>query len=85
VDEVNIAKNDELMKLVKLVGLPVKEAMQILQMGVFKQNVDSDWALSDKMEIELIPTFMLDQKRLVGPQPYEVLEQFLLDHGVKRR
>jgi predicted DsbA family dithiol-disulfide isomerase len=85
VDGINIAKTDELMRLVKLAGLPGNEAREILQMGVFRQAVDSDWALSDKMEIELIPTFVLDQERLVGPQSYEVLEQFLLDNGVKRR
>ncbi len=85
VDGKNIAKTDVLMGLVKAVGLPENEAGEALQMRVFKEAVDSDWDLAHRMGISAVPTFVLNQQTLVGAQPYEVLEQFLRENGVKRR
>jgi predicted DsbA family dithiol-disulfide isomerase len=85
VDGKNIAKTDVLMGLVKVVGLPENEAREVLQMRTFKESVDSDWALVDKMGISSVPTFVLNHQTLVGAQPYEVLEQFLWENGVKRK
>jgi predicted DsbA family dithiol-disulfide isomerase len=85
VDGKNIAKTDVLVGLVKKAGLPEDEAGEALRTRAFKESVDSDWALVDQMGITSVPTFALDHKTLVGAQPYEVLEQFLLGNGVKRR
>ena len=85
VDGKNIAKTDVLMGLVKVVGLPENEAREALQMRDFKASVDSDWALVDEMGITSVPTFALNHQTLVGAEPYEALEQFLLRNGVKRR
>jgi predicted DsbA family dithiol-disulfide isomerase len=85
VDGINLAKTDELAGLVKAVGLPEKEAREAMQTRAFREAVDSDWALSRKMGISAVPTFVLDHQAVVGAQPYEVLEQFLGDNGVKRR
>jgi predicted DsbA family dithiol-disulfide isomerase len=85
VDGKNIAKTDVLMGLVKVVGLPENEAREVLQMRTFKESVDSDWTLVDKMGISSVPTFVLNHQTLVGAQPYEVLEQFLWENGVKRK
>jgi predicted DsbA family dithiol-disulfide isomerase len=73
------------MGLVKAVGLPENEAREALQMRAFKESVDSDWALVDKMGISSVPTFALDHQTVVGAEPYEVLEQFLRKNGVKRK
>jgi predicted DsbA family dithiol-disulfide isomerase len=43
------------------------------------------WELADQLGISSIPTFVVDGKAVVGAQPYEVLEQLLLDKGVKRK
>ena len=85
VDGKNIAKTDVLMGLVKVMGLPENEAREALQMRDFKASVDSDWALVDELGITSVPTFALNHQTLVGAEPYEVLEQFLLGNGVKRR
>jgi predicted DsbA family dithiol-disulfide isomerase len=37
------------------------------------------------MDISSVPTFVLDHEAVVGAQPYEILEQFLLKKGVKRK
>jgi predicted DsbA family dithiol-disulfide isomerase len=85
VDGKNIAKTDVLMELVTAVGLPEDEAGEALHTRAFRESVDSDWALVEKMGIESVPTFVVDGRTVVGAQPYEVLEQFLLENGVKRR
>jgi predicted DsbA family dithiol-disulfide isomerase len=85
VDGKNIAKTDVLMGLVKAVGLPENEARKALQMRAFRESVDSDWALVDKMGISSVPTFVLNDHAVVGAQPYEVLEQFLRENGVERK
>jgi predicted DsbA family dithiol-disulfide isomerase len=37
------------------------------------------------MGISSVPTFVLDHEAVAGAQPYEILEQFLLKKGVKRK
>jgi predicted DsbA family dithiol-disulfide isomerase len=85
VDGKNIATADVLTGLATAVGLPAKEAGAILQTRAFRETVDSDWALSERLGISAVPTFAFDHQTLVGAQPYEALEKFLLDNGVKRR
>ena len=85
VDSKNISKTDVLVGLVKAVGLPEKEAREAMQMRAFREAVDSDWALAHRMGISAVPTFVLNHQTVVGAQPYEVLEQFLRNNGIKRK
>jgi predicted DsbA family dithiol-disulfide isomerase len=85
VDGVNIAKRDVLVELAKSVGLPEEETREVLKARAFREAVDADWAMAEQLGISAVPTFVLDGWTAVGAQPYEVLERFLLDHGVKRR
>ena len=84
-DGKNIAKPGVLAGLVNAVGLPEKEARTVLKKGSFREAVDSDWELAYQLGISSVPTFVLDNEAVVGAQPYEVLEQFLLEKGVKRK
>jgi predicted DsbA family dithiol-disulfide isomerase len=84
VDGVNIAKRDALVELAKSAGLPEEEALEVLKARAFREAVDADWALAGQLGISAVPTFFLDGWTVVGAQPYEILEQFLLDHGVKK-
>ena len=85
VDGKNIAKTDALVELAGAVGLPEGEAGEILKTRAFRQAVDSDWALCEKMGISAVPTFVLERQSLVGAQPYEALEELLIESGVKRK
>jgi predicted DsbA family dithiol-disulfide isomerase len=85
VDGKNIVRSEVLVELVGAVGLPEGEAGEILKTRAFRQAVDSDWALCEKMGISAVPTFVLDRQSLVGAQPYEALERLLLESGVKRK
>ena len=81
----NIAKKDVLLGLAKKVGLPVKEAREILESRSFKEAVEEDWKLSMKWGVTAVPTFVIDGHAVVGAQPYDVLEAFLVQNGIKKR
>lgn len=81
----NIAKMDVLLGLAHTVGLSSKEAQKVLESRSFKEAVDEDWKLSMRNGITAVPTFVLDHRAMVGAQPYEGLESFLLQNGVKKR
>lgn len=85
VDGKNIARRDVLIGLAKAAGLPESDAGNVLEMRTFREAVDSDWELVEQMGISSVPTFVIDRQAVAGAQPYEVLEQFLLDNGVSRR
>jgi predicted DsbA family dithiol-disulfide isomerase len=85
VDGKNIGKKAVLIELAKKVGLPGKEAGEVLESRAFREAVDADWKLCMEMGITGVPTFMIDHQSVVGAQPYEVLEQFLENSGAKKR
>jgi len=81
----NIALTDELIEISSSVGLPAKEASNVLSTRRFKSSVDEDWKLSREWGISAVPTFVIDQKGLVGARPYKELEEFLQKHGVREK
>ena len=85
VDGKNIAQIDELAGLAQRVGLAADEARIILRTRSFREAVDADWMRSQQMGITAVPTFVMGREAVVGAQPYEVLEQFLIQNKVKKR
>jgi predicted DsbA family dithiol-disulfide isomerase len=85
VDGKNISSIPVLLELASSVGLSADEASDVLAIQSFKKAVDADWDLSSEMRIRAVPTFVMNQERLVGAQPYEALEQLMKSHGVKKR
>jgi predicted DsbA family dithiol-disulfide isomerase len=85
VDGKNIAKIEELAGLAQSVGLSPDEARIILQSRSFRGAVDADWVRSHQMGITAVPTFLIGREAVVGAQPYEVLEQFLIQNKAMKR
>jgi len=81
----NIGKIPELVNVAKSVGLSSKEAQEVLETRAFKEAVDLDWSRARRMGVAAVPTFLLNQRFVVGAQPYTVLEQLLKVSGVKKR
>jgi predicted DsbA family dithiol-disulfide isomerase len=77
-DGLNIAKVSTLTELVESVKLDAAEAERVLEAGTFEQPVDNDWTYSRANGITAVPTFMADRRVMVGAQPYEELEKFVL-------
>jgi len=85
VDGKNIGKIPVLVDLAASVELPREEAAAVLATRAFKAAVDADWSLSQEKGITAVPTFVMNQDKLVGAQPYEMLERLMEANGVKRR
>ena len=82
---INIAKISSLVNIAASVGLPREESEAVLVKRIFKTDVDEDWSLSQKNGITAVPTFVINNDRLVGAQPYEMLEEVMEANGVKKR
>ncbi len=85
VDGKNIGKISVLVETAVSAGLPGAEAEKVLKNRMFKKDVDEDWSLTQKNSITAAPSFILNKEKLVGAQPYEILEKFLETNGVKKR
>ncbi len=84
-DRINIAEISALKDIAASVGLPRDEADAVIVKRTCKADVDEDWSLSQKNGITAVPTFVINNERLVGAQPYEELERFMEKTGVKKR
>jgi len=82
---INIAKIPALLDIAASVGLPPEEAEEVLVKRSFKKDVDEDWSLSQKRGITAVPTFVINQDRLVGAYPYEALQKLIEANGVRKR
>jgi predicted DsbA family dithiol-disulfide isomerase len=84
VDGKNIAKIPVLVDLAASVGLSAEEAAEILATRAFRSAVDADWSLSRERGITAVPTFVMKQDKLVGAQPYDMLEKLMKANGVEK-
>ncbi len=81
----NLAEPDVLVTAAAGVGIPAEEARQVLARRTMRAAVDADWVRSRTLGVTGVPTFFVDGRRVVGAQPYEVLEQLVESAGAKRR
>ncbi len=85
VDGKDISKVPVLVELASSIGLADDEAAEVLAARAFREAVDSDWAFSRNKSITAVPTFLLNQDRLVGAQPYEIFEELMEKNGIRKR
>jgi predicted DsbA family dithiol-disulfide isomerase len=81
----NLAEADVLVNAAAGVGIAPEEASQVLARRTMRAAVDADWVRSRTLGITGVPTFIVNGQRLVGAQPYEVLEQFVESAGANRK
>jgi predicted DsbA family dithiol-disulfide isomerase len=75
VDGLNIAKTPVLVEIAESVCL--EGAKEVLSEGKFKESVDRDWQYSRHCGITAVPTFVANGRKVVGAQPYKVLEDLI--------
>ena len=85
VNGINIGKPNELVRLAGSIGLPGDQAQAVLNARSFRQAVDADWTRSHALGITAVPTFVVNNKKLVGAQSYEALERFLIGEGGQKK
>jgi predicted DsbA family dithiol-disulfide isomerase len=79
----NIGQRGVLTDLAGSVGLIQEAAKEVLESRRFRAAVDEDWRLSRERGITAVPTFVIDHNLLVGAQPYQAIEGFLRNNGVR--
>ena len=85
VDGLNIALIDNLLTVVRQLGLPEGEAREALASRRYREAVDADWQRCRMLGITAVPTFVVGGNGVVGAQPYEVLERLVVECGAARR
>ena len=84
VDDVNLAKIENLIVIAEMIGLPASEAEKVLRKRQFREAVDADWQRSRELGITGVPTFVVGNQGLVGAQPYEQLEALVTSVGAQK-
>lgn len=84
-EQANIGKIEVLLPLVGEIGLSESEALEILNNGNYREEVDTDWKLCRNKGVNGIPFFAMADNGVSGAQPYEVLEQMATAAGAVKR
>jgi len=74
VENVNLAKINNLIVIAEQIGLPASKTEKVLVERQFREAVDADWKRSRELGITGVPTFVVGNQGLVGAQSYEQLE-----------
>ena len=81
----NIGDAEVLIGLAQAAGIPTEAARRVLAERTFKAAVDADWEKARQFGITGVPSFIAGNQKLVGAQPYEVLEKFIIATGAQPR
>ena len=84
VDNINLAKIDNLIVIAKRIGLPTSDIKRVLNERQLREAVDADWQRSRELGITGVPTFVVGNQCLVGAQAYEQLELLVTSVGAQR-
>ena len=79
VDGENIGSIDVLLQIVEQVGLPLDEALQVLEKRTMRDAIDADWQHARSIGVSSVPTFAVGLTGIVGAQPYAQLAS-LVEH-----
>jgi len=79
VDGINLADPQALVVIAEQAGLAGTEARRALEGGAWAAAVDRDWQRAREFGVTGVPTFVVGQRGVVGAQPYEVLEQLVVE------
>jgi len=77
VDGKNLARKAVVMDLVRAAGLDPDAGEKVIDKRTFAKAVDADWDLSRQKQVTAVPTFIMGLEKLVGAQPYAVLEKMV--------
>lgn len=85
VDGLNVANKEVLLSVCKNLGLDEEAASQVIDDNSYGDAVDADWKKSREYGVTGVPTYVVGQAGIVGAQPYEAIEQLLIQAGAGTR
>lgn len=74
---VNIALEDELLRIATVAGLPADEARGVLAQRSFAAAVDADWQRAAELGITAVPTHLCEGRRLTGFSSYDAFVRLI--------
>lgn len=80
----NIAETSVLLDVAESAELSRNQAVSVIEKRLFRDAVDRDWKKSEELDIMVAPTYIVNQNRLAGSQPYERLERMLKNNGADK-
>ena len=81
----NIAEPSVLLDVTETAGLSRETAGLVLEHRSFSQAVEDDWKMCEAREIMIAPTYIINQKRLAGSQPYHRLASLVERNGARKK
>jgi predicted DsbA family dithiol-disulfide isomerase len=81
----NIGDVEVLVGIAQAAGIPADAARHVLTERTFKDAVDADWEQARQYRITGVPSFVVGGQTLVGAQPYDILEKFMITAGAQPR
>ena len=82
---INLAEVESLTKIAGALGLSEADAQGVLENRTYRGQVDGDWNRSAELGVSGVPTFVCDGRGVVGAQPYEALEELVVQGGARRK
>ena len=73
----NLADPVVLMEVAEAAGLDRDAAEEMIRKRSFRDAVDVDWKRAHELGVNGVPTFVSENRGLVGAQPYEALVQLI--------
>ncbi len=81
----NVAEREVLLDVAASVGLDLEMAAKVIDERLYQEKVDADWQKSRQYGVTGVPTYVSGQAGVVGAQPYEVIEQLIVEAGALKR
>lgn len=85
VKHLNLADQKVLLDVVRQIGLDPGTAEMVLDQGTYKEIVERDWQRAEELGIDVVPTFVIGQNKLIGAQEYRSLSRFVDQNSVAKR
>jgi predicted DsbA family dithiol-disulfide isomerase len=73
----NIGDPAVLVEIAESIGMPADARQEVLFRRAYRQAVDDDWEYARRAGVTGVPTFIAGHYKVVGAQPYDVLERLL--------
>ena len=77
IENKNLNDKNILIEVIEKSGLNIIEGEKVINKRLFKNKVDEHWSQSYQYRVTGVPTYVLNNRTLVGAQSYEVLEKFI--------
>jgi predicted DsbA family dithiol-disulfide isomerase len=85
VNNQNLADRGVLLEIVRQIGLDRGTAETVLDQGTYSEAVERDWQRAEELGIDVVPTFVIGENKLIGAQEYRSLSRFVKQNSVAKK